>query len=293
MTDAATRFSLDTIAVRGAYIVLNKTLNETLELNAYPEAVQKLLAEFLATSAAIGELSQFDGVLTLQARSDNGINLIMSEHQLNGNMRAIARGHETAMGTSFTELLGEGILTMTLDPKVGKRYQGIIALDKITLAENMGDYFKQSEQLDTYFLIRSFENGISALVLQAMPDTDHNSLSEDDWNTVITLADSLTEEECQTLSTQDLLYRLFHEFSVRVQAPRELQYQCSCSKERMINALKSVSEADVRDFLKADGKIDMSCDFCNNGYTFFEEDIDNFFNSTSSNKNTQNVIKLH
>ena len=51
----------------------------------------------------------------------------------------------------LSSLLPSGVLTLTIEPDVGQRYQGIIAVQRDELCDVLSDYFEQSEQLATKF----------------------------------------------------------------------------------------------------------------------------------------------
>ena len=74
------------------------------------------------------------------------------------------------------------------------------------------------------------------------------------------------------LSSERLLYRLFHEPGVRVFKSLDVLAQCSCSRERVEAMLKSFSQDD-RDHMVKDGVISVTCEFCSAHYEFAPEDV--------------------
>jgi molecular chaperone Hsp33 len=69
------------------------------------------------------------------------------------------------------------------------------------------------------------------------------------------------------LSTERLVYRLFHERGVRVFRDAAVSAECSCSRENVANMLKSFSQDD-RDHMVENGLIKVTCEFCNSTYVF-------------------------
>ena len=67
------------------------------------------------------------------------------------------------------------------------------------------------------------------------------------------------------LSHERLLYRLFHERGVRVFANQEVRAQCSCSPDRITDMLSRFNQDD-RDHMGENGKISVTCEFCNTNY---------------------------
>jgi molecular chaperone Hsp33 len=76
-----------------------------------------------------------------------------------------------------------------------------------------------------------------------------------------------------SLSSERLLYRLFHERGVRVFRSATVEAKCSCSRDGVTNMLKSFSRAD-RDEMVQDGVISVTCEFCNSKYVFAPADVE-------------------
>ena len=74
------------------------------------------------------------------------------------------------------------------------------------------------------------------------------------------------------LSSERLLYRLFHEHGVRVFRSTAVEAKCSCSRESVRNMLKSFSQDD-RDHMVENGMISVTCEFCSSQYEFEPGDV--------------------
>ena len=75
-----------------------------------------------------------------------------------------------------------------------------------------------------------------------------------------------------SLSSERLVYRLFHEPGVRVFQPGDIRAECSCSRETVESMLKNFSQDD-RDHMVEDGKISVTCEFCSANYQFAPGDV--------------------
>ena len=78
-----------------------------------------------------------------------------------------------------------------------------------------------------------------------------------------------------------MLYRLFHEDPVRIFGARPLEFRCTCSRERTLNALFSIGAAEVEDILLEQGSVTMDCEFCNQRYVFQREDLGELLSAES------------
>jgi len=292
--DQMHRFMFDHTDIRGEVVSLNDSYGEVLDHNQHPPIVQQLLGEFLAAVTLLSSTLKFDGILTLQARGDGPLPLIMAECSHHKGLRAIARPNpdadfdrlETdARGNGkLREMLGKGVLAITIDPAFsansrGERYQGIVPLDADNLAACLEHYFEQSEQLKTRFWLAADDRASSGLMLQALPRQINASEKEnlDHWETTVTLADTVEPEELLTLAHETLLYRLFHEEQVRLFDSVGVRFACSCSRERTARVLQSMGQEEVNQLLVEQQSITIDCQFCNQTYLFGPQDVTELF----------------
>lgn len=77
--DHTQRFLFEDFDIRGEWAGLDQTYRDVLAQHPYPEPVAKLLGEFLAAAALLIGTLKFEGLLTLQARSEGPISLLMAE----------------------------------------------------------------------------------------------------------------------------------------------------------------------------------------------------------------------
>ena len=162
-------------------------------------------------------------------------------------------------------LLGKGHLAMTIDqgPDMS-RYQGLVALDGGSLEDAAHEYFLRSEQIPTRVRLavaeelRAGEGGAShrwragGIMLQFLPKSPErarvadlhpgdapegmelHAVPEDDaWVEGRALVSTVEDVELidPALSSERLVYRLFHEPGVRVFRGGDVRAQCSCSRD--------------------------------------------------------------
>ncbi|MFG0252494.1 MAG: Hsp33 family molecular chaperone HslO, partial [Phycisphaerales bacterium JB038] len=250
---------------------------EVLDRHAYPPAVNHLLGELLCAVALLTDTVKLDGTLSIEVRGSGALALLMAESNPGGELRAIARMAEDAAipgeEAGFRELVGEGQIMITLDPREGHRYQGIVALDRDSLADCLADYFAQSEQLPTRLWLAADGRRAGGLLLQRMPDESQNQ-DLDAWERSVHLAATVKQEELLGLAPEALLQRLYHEETVRVFAPKALRFGCTCSRERIADALVTLGAEELRDVLAEQGGIETQCHFCHTRYAFSLEDVE-------------------
>ena len=281
-TDFTQRFIFDDRDVRGELVSLEHSYAEVLARHAYPQPVALLLGELMAAAALLVGTLKFDGLLILQARSEGPVPLLMIECSSEREIRGIARYDADAIeaGAGLQDLMPNGMLALTVDPRQGQRYQGIVELNGADLSECFTNYFTLSEQLGTRFWLTADGTRASGLLLQQLPvarqpDADDRAES---WAHVSTMASTLRSEEQLSLDNATLLHRLYHEDAVRLFDIQPLRFRCSCSRERSGNALVSLGLDDARELVvEHGGQIEIDCQFCNERYGFDLTDVEQLF----------------
>nr|WP_288359217.1 Hsp33 family molecular chaperone HslO [uncultured Pseudomonas sp.] len=282
MSDFTQRFIFDDTDVRGELVGLSGSYQQVLAKHDYPRPVAQLLGELLAAASLLVGTLKFDGLLVLQVRSEGPVPLLMVECSSEGDVRGIARyeAERIADGDGLAQLMPEGVLAMTVDPTQGQRYQGIVPLEGATLAECLTSYFATSEQLATRFWLCADGLRARGLLLQQLPP---DRLTDDEdraasWEHLVTLADTLQNEELLGLDNETVLHRLYHQETVRLFEPRGIRFRCSCSRERSAKALVSLGRADAELLLSEhNGRVEIDCQFCNERYGFDAADIAQLF----------------
>ncbi|MFC0927015.1 Hsp33 family molecular chaperone HslO [Pasteurella multocida] len=269
--DKLYRYLFQDRAVRGEWVRLNQTFNDTLNTHQYPKVIQNLLGEMMVATSLLTATLKFEGDITVQVQGDGPLKLALVNGNHQQQIRALARLQaDVSDDMSLAQLVGKGVLVITIAPTEGERYQGVIALDKPTITACLEDYFVCSEQLQTQLIIRAgeFEGQpvAAGMLLQIMPD---GSGSPEDFEHLATLAATVKEEELFGLTAEELLYRLYHEEHVEIFPSQPISFFCGCSQERSGAALLLISDEELDEVLaEHNGTIDMQCECCGTHYFF-------------------------
>jgi len=108
-------------------------------------------------------------------------------------------------------------------------------------------------------------------MLQQMPSAEGDD--PDAWDRLSHLASTLKDEELLTLNNDVLLHRLYHEENARIYPESALSFFCTCSKDRIGNALHQLGKTELLGILEEQSKISINCDFCQQAYSFDKTQI--------------------
>lgn len=271
--DSMQRFTFDKTDVRGQLVGLHKSLSSVLSKHNYPAVLKVELGKLMAASALMSATLKYEGRLCLQVRLPGDVSLIQAETTNTGEIRAIARYDEDKT-IDTVELIG-GQLVITLEPAVGKSYQGIVPLESNQLNEAFEYYFKQSEQLGSRFWLECDGTIASGFMLQQLPAVEGYDV--DAWDRLSHLASTLKDEELLTLSNETILHRLYHDEEVRLYDEEDLRFACTCSKERIGNAIAQMGLEELMEVIVEQGKVSVDCQFCLQHYSFNKEQVGDLF----------------
>ncbi|KLE59289.1 Hsp33-like chaperonin [Klebsiella aerogenes] len=281
--DQLHRYLFENYAVRGELVTVSDTLEQILANHSYPQPVKTVLSELLVATSLLTATLKFAGDITVQLQGDGPLSLAVINGNNQPQLRGVARVQgEIPEGADLKTLVGNGYLVITISPQEGERYQGVVGLEGDTLAACLEDYFQRSEQLPTRLFIRTGEHDGKAvaggMLLQVMPAQDAQL---NDFEHLATLTETIKAEELFTLPATDVLWRLYHEEEVTVYDPQDVEFKCTCSRQRCADALKTLPDEEVDSILADEGEIDMHCDYCGNHYLFNAMDIAEIRNNAS------------
>lgn len=273
-SDNLYRFLFQQRNVRGELVYLSDSLQQMLLNHDYPQPVKQLLAELVAATSLLTATLKFEGDIAVQIQGDGPVRFATVNGSNQQQFRAVVRMQAEVSGTSFRELIGEGYLLVTITPQQGERYQGIIPLTGDSLTTTLEAYFAQSEQLPTrmylYTDLQQQQCRAAAFMLQVLPVDQQKAKA--DFDDLVMLSDTLTQREIFDLPAEQLLYRLFHQETVELFPAQQVSFVCGCSRDKCSAAIISLGEAVIQEHID-EGKLDISCEYCNKTYHFSADDL--------------------
>ena len=281
MSELRQRFYIEDCPIRGEVVHLEKVLQTILAQRDYPQAIEVLLGEMLSATALLASTLKIKGRISLQIQAAGTFNWAMAECDHLGQLRASADYQEDprfAEGTDSSTVLKalvSPVLFINIEPEVGERYQGIIALERDTLAGCLMQYYDLSAQIPTKIRLASTAQRAGGLLIQLLPrnsEEEQQRVDEDLWPRLTLLTETLKAQELIELDATEILYRLYNEEEVRLPEVELLSFGCTCSKDRCANALIHIGAEAVRETLEFQNPITMDCQFCSTRYTFTAEE---------------------
>lgn len=292
--DAVVPFAVEPLDVRGRVVRLGATIDHILAKHGYPTPVARLVGEACVLTVLLATSLKIEGRFQLQTRGDGAIGMLVVDFDTPDRLRALARFDADKLGARLRacDLLGTGHLAVTVEQSDGtSRYQGIVSLQGQGLEDAARQYFDQSAQIPTRVRLAVAENvtgagvqwragGVMTQFLPRSPERRYRAdldpgdapggltmatpPADDAWIEAEALLATIEDHELvdPALSSERLLYRLFHEQGVTVFPAQDVRDACRCSNERIEAMLRRFTPLERRDMTGDDGLIGVTCEFC-------------------------------
>ncbi len=278
MSDLLHAFALPRLNVRGAAVRLTDGFREIVSHQPYPPSVRGWLGEALCAAALLITGLKFQGRLSVQLQGGAELALLYAECSSNGDCRGIARVVEDAAPQEFEAATRGAVMVVTLEPFQGERYQGIVELQGATLAECFENYFLRSEQLPTRLLLCADDLSTAGLLIQKLPILGGiGAVDSDGWNRCEHLVSTVDPKELLSISSEQLLHRLFHQEERFDRTPLPLHIRCRCSREKVGDVLRRLGHDEAIATARESGGAEITCEFCGKIYRFDAIEVELLF----------------
>lgn len=277
MNDAIQRFLFKNLDIRGQHLNIHQAWQKMIVDRHYPPALTQILGELTAVAIMLANGMKHSGKVSIQVQGTGPVHLLVVQvtHQL--GMKGVAKTNQTLTTESGLDaLLGDGQILVTLEnTQTNRFFQSYVPREADTITEAFENFLSQSEQQPSKLWLAANDQAIGGVLIQKMPTTDHHDA--DGWERITHLSNTATESELIEFDATTLLHRLFHEETVELFTPENIQYDCPQNEEAVETMLKSLGEEEVRKILADEGEVVIHNEMCGKHFRFNEADVNRIF----------------
>jgi molecular chaperone Hsp33 len=247
-----------------------------------------LLSQGLTAAALMGALQKGDSRINLQLECDGPLRGLFVDGDTSGLVRGYTKNpHVAHVGAEgeyrWRPVLGnKGYISVLRDIGEGEYYRSSVELERFDFAEDLERYFALSDQVATQLTLEQLPvvmDGVSeplgivaGLLLQPLPSGDREAFQA--------LGRQLKEELRAALQAHAaeggaavLKALLPGRTDLEIMSRYPLRFSCTCSRERVKNALLAMGREELTELLEKEGKAEVSCQFCTTQYVIPSEEI--------------------
>lgn len=170
-----------------------------------------------------------------------------------------------------------GTVNVIKDLNLKEPYSGQTPLVSGEIAEDITNYFAKSEQIptvcalgvlvDTDLTVRAS----GGYIIQLLPFCDSSVIDRLERNLKEMLPVSSLLDAGRT--PDEIIRMVLKGFDVEIMEETDVNYVCSCSRDRIARALKSLGVKELSTILDEQGEAEVTCHFCDKKYQFTKGDL--------------------
>ncbi|MCG1009505.1 Hsp33 family molecular chaperone HslO [Salinicoccus sp. ID82-1] len=274
MNDEIRIFSVDT----------TDTVNEAVRRHgAYPTAAAAL-GRSMTAGLMMGAMLKNEEKVTITIQGGGPIGAIVVDSDAKGNVRGyLSNPHvhfplndigkldvRRAVGT-------DGFLNVAKDIGLKEHFTGSTEIVSGELGEDFSYYFYASEQVPSIVALGVLvnpDNSIKAaggFIIQVLPGASDETVEFLDRRAKeMTPVSKLID---QGLTPEEIINEAIGEENWRSLDEMPVQFECSCSKDRFLNAIASLDPSEIISMIQEDGGAEADCHFCRNKVWIEKEEL--------------------
>jgi len=276
--------------IKGTIVRLSSVASQIIK-NEYPRNINSIFADSISITASIGSRMKNDGVFSFQAHSEGVIKTIFVDLNNNSSVRGYisVNNFENIENLPFEKLISNGTLALNIkEGKFSKNYQGLVEIKGKSIKDAIDTYFNSSEQVKSFFKLFNIYNLTKyepesnhiagAIKLELMPeinDFKNTEKSNEDWKTILMFLETMNSEEFLNINktSKQILLNLFGQYEIKIFDEINLNNNCQCSNERVLNTFKSMDQKEITYLFSEKTTIEVVCEFCKTKRVYSEKDL--------------------
>ncbi|WP_068516656.1 Hsp33 family molecular chaperone HslO [Caldimicrobium thiodismutans] len=214
------------------------------------------------------------GKILLQINGGGPLGEILAEADYQGNLRGLVKNPQVYLPPENKKLpvgkaVGkEGFINVIRDYGLKEIYQSSSDLISGEIAEDLAYYLTTSEQVPSAcalgVLVDTDGSVITAggFLIQKLPSAEDHEVSHLEKR--LSEIKPVTDYLSSGIKIEELLHEIFGE--IEILEKREVRFKCSCSMNRVEEALVALGKEELEDMLREGKPVEITCEFCKEKY---------------------------
>lgn len=253
------------------------------------------LGRLLSAASMMGNMQKVDdGSLTLQIKGGGPLGMLLAVSDAEGNVRGYVENPQISLLEKYrgkldvgTAVGTDGMLTVVRDLRMKEPYVGSVELVSGEIAEDITQYFVQSEQIPTACalgVLVDVDQSVRAsggYLLQLLPGAPDETI--DRLEAGIRDAGNVTAMLDAGLTPEEILKKVMASFELEILETTPVAYRCTCCRERVEKTLLTLGVEELEEIVRAKETLHIDCQFCDKIYDFTPENVREILNQLSEN----------
>ncbi|HLQ72166.1 MAG TPA: Hsp33 family molecular chaperone HslO [Bacillota bacterium] len=271
-------------SVRAYAIISSEIVKEAQRRHDSWATASAALGRTLTITVMMGAMLKGDDKITAKVEGNGPIGAIIADADANGNVRGYVTNPHVdfplndkgkldvarAVGTN-------GNLSIVKDVGLKENFTGQVPIVSGEISEDFTYYYANSEQIPSAVgagVIVNPDHSILAsggFIVQVMPDADEETITriEDQLQSFPAISTLVHEGK----TPEQIIESIFADEKVNILESIPVSFQCRCSKDRVARAITGLGADEIDKMITEDHGAEAKCHFCNETYTFNEDEL--------------------
>lgn len=271
--------------IKAAAIRSTAMVERARQIHTTTPTATAALGRALTAASIIGNTQKVEnGSVTLQFRGGGPLGTIMAVSDSKGNVRGYVQNPHVSLLEKYRGKLDvgaavgtEGMLTVIRDLQMKEPYVGSVELVSGEIAEDITNYFVQSEQIPTACALGvlidvdqtvKVAGGYFIQLLPGAPDSVIDRIENGIKDT-----GAVTTALANGMTPQQILESVLPDMEIEFLEEDPVCYQCYCDRDRVVSTLISLGRKELEDIVAEGETITIECQFCDTLYKFTPDEI--------------------
>lgn len=286
MQDQITRAMTKDGLVNAVAITSSGIVERARQIHKLLPTATAALGRLLSAASMMGNMQKTeDGSITLQVKGGGPLGTLLAVSDAEGNVRGYVDNPQISLLEKHRGKLdvgaavgNDGMLTVIRDLRMKEPYVGSVELVSGEIAEDITQYFVQSEQIPTAcalgVLIDTDQSVRAAggYLIQLMPGAGEDTIARVEGG--VMAAGNVSAMLERDPDPEHMLRTVLSDFEVKILESDPVEYRCACSRERVERALISLGKGELESMLREQGGCELTCQFCDSVYRFTAQDLE-------------------
>ena len=243
------------------------------------------LGRLLSAASMMGNMQKVEnGSITLQVKGGGPLGTVLAVSDAQGNTRGYVHNPQISLLEKYRGKLDvggavgtDGMLTVIRDLQMKEPYVGSVQLVSGEIAEDITEYFVQSEQTPTACalgVLVDTDQSVRAAggyLIQLLPGAPEECIEKIEAG--IQKAGAVTGMLDRGLSAQAVLETVMEDMALEILETTPVEYRCYCDRHRVTATLISLGREELEQIVADEETIHISCQFCDTIYDFTPGEI--------------------
>ena len=243
------------------------------------------LGRLLTAASMMGNMQKVDdGSLTLQVKGGGPLGTLLAVSDAKGNVRGWVESPQISLLEKYRGKLDvgaavgtDGMLTVIRDLRMKDPYVGSVELVSGEIAEDITQYFAQSEQIPTACalgVLVDTDQSVRAAggyIIQLLPGAPEETIEK--IETGIRDAGNVTAMLDTGLDAEGLLKKVLAPFELELLETAPVEYRCYCTRARVERTLLTLGKKELNEIVQSGETLHVDCQFCDKIYDFTPENV--------------------